>query len=102
MKQGAFLVNTSRGPLIDLDALSTALGEGRSRRRRARRPRDRTTRSDGSAPARIPAVVLTPHAAFYSEEATVEQQRKAAEQIVAALAGRTPAYAVNADVLSDG
>ena len=45
--------------------------------------------------------MLTPHAAFYSEEApVVELQRKAAEQVVAALAGRTPAYAVNADVLS--
>jgi D-3-phosphoglycerate dehydrogenase len=44
-------------------------------------------------------VVLTPHAAFYSEESLRELQRKAAEQIVEALAGRRPPYAVNLEAL---
>jgi len=48
---------------------------------------------------RHPDVIVTPHAAFYSEEATAEQQRKAAEQVVAALAGEMPVYAVNAEGL---
>jgi phosphoglycerate dehydrogenase-like enzyme len=39
---------------------------------------------------------MTPHTAFYSEESMAEQQRKAAEQVVAALAGTMPSYAVNA------
>ncbi len=42
-------------------------------------------------------VIVTPHAAFYSEESLRELQRKAVEQVIEALAGRTPPYAVNAD-----
>ena len=43
---------------------------------------------------------MTPHASFYSEESVAELQRKAAEQVVAALAGDRPSYAVNADELN--
>ena len=46
-----------------------------------------------------PDVVITPHAAFYSEEAMAEQQRKAAEQVAMALKGETPTFAVNAEAL---
>ncbi|MEO8422535.1 MAG: C-terminal binding protein [Actinomycetota bacterium] len=98
MKPGAFLVNTSRGPLVDLDALRTVMEEGHL----AGVGLDvlETEPPDPDDPLlRHPGVVMTPHAAFYSEEATVEQQRKAAEQVVAALAGETPAYAVNAEGL---
>jgi D-3-phosphoglycerate dehydrogenase len=42
---------------------------------------------------------VTPHAAFYSEESLRELQRKAVEQVIEALAGRTPPYAVNADAV---
>jgi phosphoglycerate dehydrogenase-like enzyme len=34
----------------------------------------------------MPTVVLTPHAAFYSEQSLVEMKRRVAEGIVAALA----------------
>jgi D-3-phosphoglycerate dehydrogenase len=98
MKPGAFLVNTSRGPLVDLDALRTVMEEGHL----AGAGLDvlEAEPPDPDDPLlRDPGVVVTPHAAFYSEEATVEQQRKAAEQVVAALAGETPAYAVNAEEL---
>jgi D-3-phosphoglycerate dehydrogenase / 2-oxoglutarate reductase len=98
MKPGAFLVNTSRGPLVDLEALRTVLEEGHL----GGVGLDvlETEPPDPDDPLlRHPGVVVTPHAAFYSEEATVEQQRKAAEQIVAALAGETPVYAVNAEDL---
>ena len=98
MKPGAFLVNTSRGPLVDLDALRTVMEEGHL----AGAGLDvlEAEPPDPDDPLlRHPGVVVTPHAAFYSEEATVEQQRKAAEQVVAALAGETPAYAVNAEEL---
>jgi D-3-phosphoglycerate dehydrogenase len=98
MKRGAFLVNTSRGPLVDLGALRTVMEEGHL----AGVGLDvlETEPPDPDDPLlRHPGVVVTPHAAFYSEEATVEQQRKAAEQVVAALAGETPVYAVNAEAL---
>lgn len=98
MKPGAFLVNTSRGPLVDLEALRTVMEEGQL----AGVGLDvlETEPPDPDDPLlRHPGVVVTPHAAFYSEEATVEQQRKAAEQVVAALAGEMPVYAVNAEGL---
>jgi phosphoglycerate dehydrogenase-like enzyme len=39
---------------------------------------------------------VTPHASFYREESVADLQRKAAQQVVEALAGRVPPYAVNA------
>ena len=98
MKPGAILVNTSRGPLIDTDALRTALTAGTLGG--AALDVLEIEPPDPEDPLLThPAVVITPHAAFYSEESLVELQRKAAEQVVAALAGRRPSYAVNADEL---
>jgi D-3-phosphoglycerate dehydrogenase len=39
-------------------------------------------------------VIITPHAAWYSEQSKEELQRKAAEEIVAVLRGGTPRYVV--------
>jgi D-3-phosphoglycerate dehydrogenase len=99
MRPGSFLVNTSRGPLVDLDALRDGLEAGRPAaaaldvlEREPPGPDDPLLARDD--------VVVTPHAAFYSEESMAEQQRKAAEQVVAALDGRIPPYAVNAEELA--
>ena len=35
-------------------------------------------------------MIITPHAAFYSEESMAELQRKATEQVIDALAGKVP------------
>jgi D-3-phosphoglycerate dehydrogenase len=98
MKPRAIVVNTSRGPLIDLDALRRALDDGRLGgagldvlEAEPPAPDDALLRRDD--------VVITPHAAFYSEESVKELQRKAVEQVIEALAGRTPPYAVNAEAL---
>lgn len=98
MKPGAFLVNTSRGPLIDLAALRDILDTGHLGGVALDVLETEPPEADDLL-LRHPDVIVTPHAAFYSEEATVEQQRKAAEQVVAALAGETPVYAVNAEAL---
>ncbi len=101
MKPNAILVNTSRGPLIDLDGLRRALEEGRLR------GAGLDVLETEPPPADDPLlhrddVVITPHAAFYSEESVEELQRKAVEQVIEALAGRTPPYAVNAAALGTG
>lgn len=93
MKETAILINTSRGPLVDLDALGASLKAG----------------SLGAAAldvfdiepvepdriADIPNLVATPHMAYYSEEALAESQRKAATQVIKVLTGESPDYQVN-------
>lgn len=99
MKPGALLVNTSRGPLVDTAALLEALEAGRLGGA-ALDVLEKEPPEPGDPLLERQDVVITPHAAFYSEEAVAELQRKAAEQVVAALVGEVPAYAVNADALA--
>jgi D-3-phosphoglycerate dehydrogenase len=99
MREGAFLVNTSRGPLVDLEALRTALEEGRLGGAALDVLETEPPEPDDPLLQRSD-VIVTPHAAFYSEESVIEQQRKAADQVVAALLGQTPPYAVNAEALA--
>jgi D-3-phosphoglycerate dehydrogenase / 2-oxoglutarate reductase len=99
MKQGAILVNTSRGGLVDTAALRDALAAGSLGG--AGLDVLETEPLDIDDPLlRRSDVVVTPHASFYSEESVAELQRKAAEQVVAALSGDRPPYAVNADELT--
>jgi D-3-phosphoglycerate dehydrogenase len=98
MRPGAILVNTSRGPLIDVEALRSALADGRLGGVGLDVLETEPPAADDPLLARDD-VVLTPHAAFYSEESLRELQRKAVEQVVEALAGRRPPYAVNAEAL---
>ena len=95
MREGALLVNTSRGPLVDLDALRSALGSGRIGGAALDVLENEPPAPDDPLLARDD-VIVTPHAAFYSEESMAELQRKATEQVIEALAGRVPPYAVNA------
>ena len=44
-------------------------------------------------------VIITPHTSFYSEEALVELQTKAAEEVVAVLSGKPPRNPVNPEAL---
>lgn len=93
MRPGAILVNTSRGPLVDLDAVTGALGAGHL----AGAALDVFDREplDTSRIAETPNLVVTPHMAYYSEEALAESQRKAATQVVKVLTGQDPDYQVN-------
>lgn len=93
MQPHAVLVNTSRGPLVVLDDLLTALREGRI----AGAALDvfETEPPDPQHFSGVPNLLLTPHSAFYSEAAVRESQRKAATQIVKVLTGAEPDYRVN-------
>ncbi len=93
MKDGAILVNTSRGPLVDLDAVTGALRNGKLSAAALdvfdQEPLD-VTRIEG-----VPGLVVTPHMAYYSEEALEESQRKATTQVIKVLTGEEPDYRVN-------
>ena len=95
LPRGALLVNTSRGPLVDLAALREALASGHLGGAALDVLETEPPAADDPLLSRSD-VIVTPHAAFYSEESMVELRRKAAEQVLEALAGRVPPYAVNA------
>ncbi len=98
MKPTALLVNTARGPVIDEAALVDALSAGRI----AGAGLD-VFESEPIGPdhalAAMPNVILTPHAAWYSEDSEVEIRSKTAQNVVDVLQGRRPTYLANPKVL---
>jgi D-3-phosphoglycerate dehydrogenase / 2-oxoglutarate reductase len=95
MRPGAVIVNTSRGGLVDLDAVRQALSDG-TLDGVALDVMEQEPPDPDDPLLTHPGVIITPHAAFYSEESMAELQRKATEQVIDALAGKVPPYAANA------
>lgn len=96
MKPSAMLVNTARGGLIDTAALVAALDAGRIAGAALdvleTEPVDPAMRE---ALARHPRVVLSPHAAWYSEESFVQLKSEVAREAVRVLTGQQPRCPVN-------
>jgi len=96
MKKTAFLINTSRGPVVDEKALVQAL----KKRLIAGAGLDVYEFEPKLAPglANLPNVVLTPHIASATVEARAEMSLAAAENILAVLQGKKPRFIVNPEV----
>jgi D-3-phosphoglycerate dehydrogenase / 2-oxoglutarate reductase len=98
MKSTAFLINTSRGGIVDEQSLAIALTEGQLGGAALDvfnvepPPPDHPLRQ-------APNIILTPHLAFYSRESVIELQTKAAEEVARALKGEPPRSPVNREVL---
>ena len=86
MRPTAILVNTSRGGLVDHDALVEALLAGRLAGAGLDVLEHEPIPSHDPLIG-LPNVVLTPHAAFYSEESLVEMKQKVSRRVLAVLAG---------------
>lgn len=98
MKEGVFIVNTSRGPLIDQRALVKALKTGKV----AAAGIDVFSQEppDPDDPLfELENVVLTPHIAWYTTEALRRLEMTAVEHAVNILNGKVPENVVNPEVL---
>jgi len=95
VKPTLVLVNTARGGLVDEAALVAALAEGRLLAAGLDVYESEPLRQDSSLRG-LDNVVLTDHAAWYSEQAIADLQRKAAEEVARALRGEKLLHQVNA------
>jgi D-3-phosphoglycerate dehydrogenase len=75
---GAVVINTSRGGIVDEEALAAALADGRMRGAGLDVLADEPPRRDHPLRS-LPNVVLTPHAGWFSESAILELRHKAVE-----------------------
>src|SRR5262245_435093 len=99
MRSTAMLINTARGGIVDTAALTAALQEGVL----AGAGLDVLEQEpiDPASPLlRMEQVIVTPHAAWYSEEGRSDLKRRAAEEVVRVLNGERPRHCVNPEVLA--
>ena len=89
MKENAYLINTSRGPLIDKASLYKALKEGWIAGAALDVLEEEPVKPDNPL-LQLDNIIITPHMAWYSEDVLVEVQRITAENIAEVLRGEVP------------
>ncbi len=100
MKPTAYLINTSRGGLIDEKALLPALKKGWI----AGAALDVLEEEPWNVNSPLRALenlIVTPHSAWYTERAQTELRRKACAEVTRILRGKVPKNLVNREVLKD-
>ncbi len=98
MKPSAFVINTSRGEVVDPDGLLQALEAGEI----AGAALDVLAQEPPAPEDPLvchPRTIITPHAAFCSQESLLELQETAASQVAHALTGKVVPFVVNPGVL---
>ena len=98
MRPDAILVNTSRGGVVDVDALVEALRTG-SILGAAIDVHETEPLPVGHPLTQFDSVVLTPHLAWYTEESYDELKRRTIGNVLEVCAGRPPRDIVNPEVL---
>lgn len=98
MKPTAYLINTSRGPVVDEPALVEALRDGRIAGAGLDVYEDEPRMAGGLSGCLN--TVLLPHLGSATRDTRAAMSRIAAENLVAVLEGRLPAHPVNPEVLS--
>ena len=100
MKRTAVLINTARGGIVDLAAITEALkskrigGAGLD-------VLPQEPPAAGEALLKLDNVVLTPHVAWYSEESIVDLQVAVTRNVCMVCAGKKPAAILNPEVLAE-
>lgn len=98
MKPGAYLINTSRGGLVDEEALASAVRSGHL----AGAAVDvlRTQGINSPSPLiGVSGIVVTPHMATFSRESMERVALSAATSVLAVLRGEHPSVLVNPEIL---
>jgi D-3-phosphoglycerate dehydrogenase len=98
MRRSALIVNTSRGQIVETEALCEALREGFISGA-ALDVYESEPLSEQSTLRDINSVILSDHAAWYSEESQKELQMRTAMEAIRVLRGETPYNIVNPEVL---
>jgi len=97
MKKSAFLINTARGSVVDEPALVKALKEGWIKGAGIDVIEDEA--NEKSDLFELENVVITPHAAFISEDSFYDGRRRALKQLVMRLSEKVrPSSLVNKDI----
>ena len=94
LKEGAFLINTSRGGLIEEVALRNAIESGRLRGAGLDVFDPEPPDLDNPL-LQHPNVIVTPHAAFTSEESLCDLRTRVCAQICEIFTGNRPEHVVN-------
>ncbi|MEM2400527.1 MAG: glyoxylate reductase [Candidatus Bathyarchaeia archaeon] len=98
VKKTAYLINTSRGPVVDEKALYEALKEGRLAGAALDVFEQEPLPTD-SPLLRLDNVILTPHIASASYETRSRMAEMVAENLIAFFEGKVPPNLVNPDVV---
>ena len=98
MKPDAFIINAARGGLIDEDALYDAITTGQIAGAGLDVVEDVSPPLDHRL-LQLKNVIVTPHTAFFSQEAVLELEERAAEEVARVFRGEMPDNVVNQAVL---
>ncbi len=98
MKKTAYLINTARGGIVDTSALTDALQSGEIAGAGIDVLETEPPQLDDPL-LHLENVIITPHAAFISEESIMELQMTAAKSVAQVLIGQLPTSVVNPTVL---
>jgi D-3-phosphoglycerate dehydrogenase len=100
-KPTALLINTSRGPVVDEAALIRAL-EAKRLAGAALDVWEKEPVAPDSPLLRMPNVIATPHAAYFSSPAVAQVPRRCGEEVARVLTKERPLHVVNPEVYAPG
>jgi D-3-phosphoglycerate dehydrogenase len=101
MKPTALLINTARGPVVDEQALTRALEQGRPGGA-ALDVWEREPVAPDNPLLRMDTVIASPHAAYFSTAAVAAVPRRCGEEVARVLTGQRPLNVVNPEVYAPG
>ncbi len=98
MKPTAYLINTARGPIVDQQALTTAL-QNRAIQGAGLDVFEQEPIDDTDPLLSLDNVIVTPHSICWTDECFEGNGRSACESIINVAAGKMPTWIVNREVL---